>query len=129
MSTGITQSIVDQQKWLDGLSDAVQPIFGGLFTNAGEAGRLAKDLLNGVWLGHPLHPLITDVPIGAWTMTQLFDVMSMARGGDDSLDAASDVTLGMVSWQLWERRSPASPTGATSTPTTPRSGAWAPRMD
>jgi hypothetical protein len=25
----------------------------------------AKDLLSGTWLGHPLHPLLTDVPIGA----------------------------------------------------------------
>ena len=34
---------------------------------AGPAGRLAKNALHGVWLGHPLHPVLTDVPIGAWT--------------------------------------------------------------
>ena len=27
----------------------------------------AKDLLSGTWLGHPLHPLLTDLPIGFWT--------------------------------------------------------------
>ncbi len=95
MSIGVTQSIIDRQQWLDDLSDAIQPVIGSIFTNVGEAGRVAKDLLNGVWLGHPLHPLITDVPIGAWTMTQIFDLFSMARGGDDGLDLASDVTLGM----------------------------------
>lgn len=93
MSTGITQTIIDEQKWLDGLSDAIQPIISDAFKAGGETGRIAKDLLNGVWLGHPLHPVITDVPIGAWTMSQLFDVLSMATGGDDNLDLASDVTL------------------------------------
>ena len=95
MSTGITQSIIDQQKWLDDVSDAIQPLIVDLYKNTGEAGHVAKDLLNGVWLGHPLHPVVTDVPIGAWTMSQVFDVLSMARGGDHSLDSASDITLGM----------------------------------
>ncbi len=26
-----------------------------------------KDLLSGSWLGHPLHPLLTDIPIGSFT--------------------------------------------------------------
>jgi hypothetical protein len=25
-----------------------------------------RDFLHGVWLGHPLHPALVDVPIGAW---------------------------------------------------------------
>jgi nitrite reductase/ring-hydroxylating ferredoxin subunit len=28
--------------------------------------RPVKDALHGRWLGHPLHPALTDVPIGAW---------------------------------------------------------------
>src|SRR6476660_5098848 len=95
MSTGIAESIIDRQKWLDDLSDAIQPLIVDLYKNTGEAGHVAKDILNGVWLGHPLHPAITDVPIGAWTMSEMFDFLSMARGGDANLDAASDLTLGM----------------------------------
>ncbi|HMA37480.1 MAG TPA: non-heme iron oxygenase ferredoxin subunit, partial [Chloroflexia bacterium] len=57
--------------------------------------RVAKDLLNGVWLGHPLHPVITDVPIGAWTTAEVLDVVSAGRGGDPGLDAASDLALGL----------------------------------
>jgi len=94
MSTGVVQSIVDRQKWLDEGSDAIQPVINNAFSNAGEGGRVVKDFLNGVWLGHPLHPVITDVPIGAWTMTALLDLLSAARGGDEGLDRASDVTLG-----------------------------------
>jgi uncharacterized membrane protein len=32
-------------------------------------------LLNGTWFGHPLHPVITDVPITAWMLTALFDII------------------------------------------------------
>src|SRR6266550_2915848 len=32
-------------------------------------------LLNGTWFGHPLHPAITDVPVTAWVLTALFDII------------------------------------------------------
>lgn len=38
-----------------------------------------KDLLSGSWLGHPLHPLLTDLPIGAWTSAMLLDLMGGRR--------------------------------------------------
>jgi nitrite reductase/ring-hydroxylating ferredoxin subunit/uncharacterized membrane protein len=34
-----------------------------------------RDALNGVWLGHPLHPPLTDLPIGAWTAAGLLDAI------------------------------------------------------
>jgi nitrite reductase/ring-hydroxylating ferredoxin subunit/uncharacterized membrane protein len=46
-------------------------------------GRL-KDALSGTWLGHALHPLLTDVPIGSWTSAALLD----AIGGEESAPAA-----------------------------------------
>jgi nitrite reductase/ring-hydroxylating ferredoxin subunit/uncharacterized membrane protein len=39
--------------------------------------RPLKLLLNGSWLGHPLHPLLTDVPIGAWTLTIILDLVGL----------------------------------------------------
>lgn len=39
-----------------------------------------KDLLSGTWLGHPAHPLLTDVPIGAWTSAVLLDLVEIIRG-------------------------------------------------
>jgi nitrite reductase/ring-hydroxylating ferredoxin subunit/uncharacterized membrane protein len=32
-----------------------------------------RDALHGVWLGHPLHPLLVQVPIGAWLSAALLD--------------------------------------------------------
>src|SRR3954471_16928985 len=34
-----------------------------------------KDLLSGTWLGHPLHPLLTDIPIGSFTSATLLDLI------------------------------------------------------
>ena len=43
-----------------------------------------KDALSGTWLGHPLHPLMTDVPIGTWTSATLLDLV----GGREARKAA-----------------------------------------
>lgn len=43
-----------------------------------------KDALSGTFLGHPLHPLLTDVPIGSWTSAVMLDWI----GGSDSRTAA-----------------------------------------
>ncbi|MBA3369180.1 MAG: Rieske 2Fe-2S domain-containing protein [Geodermatophilaceae bacterium] len=34
-----------------------------------------KDMLHGVWLGHPLHPAMAQVPIGAWLSAGLLDAL------------------------------------------------------
>ena len=53
----------------------------------------AKDALSGVWLGHALHPILTDIPIGVWTSAVLLDW----TGGKGS-QAASDrlVLVGLL---------------------------------
>jgi nitrite reductase/ring-hydroxylating ferredoxin subunit/uncharacterized membrane protein len=33
-----------------------------------------KDALHGVWLGHPLHPVLVQVPVGAWMSAAFLDV-------------------------------------------------------
>ena len=42
----------------------------------------ARDLLAGTWLGHSLHPLLTDVVIGTWTSALLLDLLGGDRDGD-----------------------------------------------
>jgi nitrite reductase/ring-hydroxylating ferredoxin subunit/uncharacterized membrane protein len=56
-------------------------------------GRL-KDVLHGVWLGHPLHPLLTDLPIGFWTGAFVLDLAGgrRARSAADALIALGVVT-------------------------------------
>ena len=33
-----------------------------------------RDALHGVWLGHPLHPALAQVPTGAWLSATVLDV-------------------------------------------------------
>lgn len=37
------------------------------------------DALHGVWLGHPLHPALTDVPVGAWVGAAALDLLPGQR--------------------------------------------------
>jgi hypothetical protein len=46
--------------------------------------RAVRNLLSGTTLGHPAHPMATDVPIGAWSMATLLDL----AGGRDTRRAA-----------------------------------------
>jgi nitrite reductase/ring-hydroxylating ferredoxin subunit/uncharacterized membrane protein len=39
--------------------------------------RRFKVFLNGTWVGHPLHPALTDIPIGAWTLTIFLDLIGL----------------------------------------------------
>jgi nitrite reductase/ring-hydroxylating ferredoxin subunit/uncharacterized membrane protein len=45
-----------------------------------------KDALHGVWLGHPLHPVLTDLPIGFWTSAVVLDLVG-GRGARPAADA------------------------------------------
>jgi nitrite reductase/ring-hydroxylating ferredoxin subunit/uncharacterized membrane protein len=39
-----------------------------------------KDAISGTWLGHALHPVLTDLPIGAWSSATLLDVLGGREG-------------------------------------------------
>src|SRR5215471_15353342 len=39
--------------------------------------RRLKIFLNGTWVGHPLHPALTDIPIGAWTLAIVLDLIGL----------------------------------------------------
>ena len=55
--------------------------------------RVVRNLLSGTNLGHPLHPLLTDLPIGAWVMSA-----PPGAAGGPAAEGAADllVTAGVV---------------------------------
>jgi nitrite reductase/ring-hydroxylating ferredoxin subunit/uncharacterized membrane protein len=59
---------------------------------AGEPARDAVDVLHGIWLGHPLHPVLTDVVVGAYSLGGLFDLASVLGGGQSARRAADVLT-------------------------------------
>ncbi len=88
---------VDQQEALDRLSDQIQPLVRDAFNSAGPAGREVKNILHGTWLGHPLHPALTDVPLGAWTAALALDALESISGRRE-LGAGADaaIAVGLV---------------------------------
>src|SRR5437763_13588850 len=46
-----------------------------------------KDFLSGTWTAHPLHPMLTDVAIGAWTSGVFLDLMGEEQGADALIGA------------------------------------------
>jgi nitrite reductase/ring-hydroxylating ferredoxin subunit/uncharacterized membrane protein len=64
------ERILDAQgSWADPLGKLFVTIFSALYKPVPPI----KDFLNGVWFGHPLHPAITDVPIGAFFVALVLD--------------------------------------------------------
>jgi nitrite reductase/ring-hydroxylating ferredoxin subunit/uncharacterized membrane protein len=82
---------VSRDSRLDAIADAVQPIVQGALEATGGASSPISDLLHGRWLGHALHPLVTDIPIGAWSLTAAFDVLTAF--GQHDLEPGADMAL------------------------------------
>ncbi len=66
--------VIDAQGvWTKPLGDFIHGIVNWLFHRM----PALRDLLNGRWLGHPLHAVLTDVPIGILFLVIVFDVLSI----------------------------------------------------
>ena len=76
---------------LDRFSRAVQSSVSDLATSP-RAVAATKALHGNEWLGHPLHPVIIGVPIGAWSVTGWYDWRS-ARSADPRHEHAADAAL------------------------------------
>lgn len=98
--------VVSSQKWLDPIGDLLQQPVERALDAIGVEGRNA---LHGTWLGHPLHPALTDVPIGAWTAALALDaadaagVESAGKGADIAVavglaGAAASAVTGLADW-------------------------------
>jgi nitrite reductase/ring-hydroxylating ferredoxin subunit/uncharacterized membrane protein len=60
------------------------------------AGARGKYFLNGTFLGHSLHPMLTDIPIGAWTVTALLDAIEVFDGPDVAFASDTALALGLA---------------------------------
>jgi nitrite reductase/ring-hydroxylating ferredoxin subunit/uncharacterized membrane protein len=81
-----------------------------LYGGGHPAAQKARNFLNGTWLGEPLHVVLTDLPVGAWTVAMVFDALDatvggrkFARAADTSIaigiaGAAGAAVTGMTDW-------------------------------
>jgi uncharacterized membrane protein len=83
--------VAEQQNWLSAAQEkSLQEGVTGLVTSIG--GDSLRRALHGDWLHEPLHAILTDVPVGSWSATVIFDsIAAFTRSA--SLDQAADATL------------------------------------
>jgi nitrite reductase/ring-hydroxylating ferredoxin subunit/uncharacterized membrane protein len=87
----IINSVADQ-KWIEDSTGPLQKAVHGAFV--GDAGRDIKNFLHGTWLGHPLHPVLTAIPVGAWTVALALDALE-GMSGRKECGSAADLAIGV----------------------------------
>jgi nitrite reductase/ring-hydroxylating ferredoxin subunit len=77
----LTKQLAELAEPLDQRADPVQEAVNAV-------PQPVRDVLDGVWFGNPLHPALTDVPIGAWSAAFALDLV-----GSEAADGALAVGI------------------------------------
>ena len=96
MAESLVDRIIRRQTWLEKVGDVLQGAVGAFYRALGRPGRVLKNLMHGTTLlGHPLHPAVTDIPIGAWAVGVVADYVAhfTARIPTEAGDVALAVGL------------------------------------
>ena len=70
-----------QEPWARPVGDWVHGLVDAIFRRMVPV----RSLLNGTWLGHPLHAVLTDAPIGALFLVIVFDLLGQPTAADVAL--------------------------------------------
>ncbi|MFF4891443.1 DUF2231 domain-containing protein [Micromonospora chersina] len=95
---------IEQNTRLDGVGDRLQRAVQGTLRP-----QRVRDFLHGVWLGHPLHPAMVQVPVGAWISAALVDLMpgqrraATALVGVGTVSALPAAVAGLNDWAALSR--------------------------
>lgn len=73
---------IERTKWLSAIASTTAKLVPKVL----KPGRV-KDFLTGTWMAHPLHPMLTDVAIGAWTSGVFLDLIGAEDGADALIGA------------------------------------------
>ena len=95
---------LEQARALDGVSDKLQGLVQAVARPEG-----LRDLLHGVWLGHPLHPALVQVPVGAFLSAAVLDLTPAGRRAATTLitvgvaSAPAAAAAGLLDWSEMTR--------------------------
>lgn len=95
---------LEQASALDRVGDRLQRV-----VQATLRPQRVRDLLHGVWLGHPLHPAMVQVPVGAWISAAMVDLLPGQRRaattlvGVGTLSALPAAVAGLNDWATLSR--------------------------
>ena len=79
--------LVDGWDWIRTLNDQLTAVLGP-WREKYQANPVIELMHGGRWMGHPLHPALSDLPIGLWTGALILDVAESDPAPDGGLDAA-----------------------------------------
>jgi nitrite reductase/ring-hydroxylating ferredoxin subunit/uncharacterized membrane protein len=85
---GLRVRLSDRLEYAEGLDRVAEPV--QQVVRKLPPGRV-RDALHGVWLGHPLHPVLVQVPVGAWMSAAFLDAL-----GKDGDGARHLIGLGLL---------------------------------
>jgi nitrite reductase/ring-hydroxylating ferredoxin subunit/uncharacterized membrane protein len=78
---------IDQLGWLRPLNDWLTGVLGP-FRERYQDNPVLELMHGGRWVGHPLHPALSDLPIGLWTGAVVLDVVDSSPPPGPGIDAA-----------------------------------------
>ncbi len=73
-------SAIGRQEWLDRPSYRLEHVLSFAYNGLGRARNTVTNALNGVWLGHPVHPPLASLSSGALGTTVGLDALSLLPG-------------------------------------------------
>jgi len=74
---------LERATWLDGPATVARTVVQRVLRHQG-----IKDVLHGVWLGHPLHPGVAQFALGSFTSAAVLDAVRGPKSGSSGLIAA-----------------------------------------
>lgn len=111
MTDNAALDLIQQQNWLEPVEEGLQKSLETAFKADTGRGRPVENALHGVWLGHALHPVLTDLPVGAWSVVCVLDLVEeftgarkYRAGADAALNiglvgAAGAAITGLTDWK------------------------------
>ena len=112
---------VDRQKWLEPVEEGLDKALSTAFDRLGPRREAVEGFLHGEQLGHPLHVMLTDIPIGAWTTALVLDRVGAMSPDPRRWESAARAAIAIGLVGALGRRCPGWKIGAGSSR---RCGAW-----
>ena len=92
--------IVSPPESLDRPAERVQHVVRRMLRALPGGERMQRFLHGRAWLGHPLHPLLTDLVSGAWTVAWILDLAQLLRMRRAQPGADAAVAIGLAAVPL-----------------------------
>lgn len=91
-------SRLEESRALDSIVDLIEPTIRSAFGTG-----VRGEVLRGDWLGHALHPVLTDVVIGSWTSATVLDLLGSGKDSDAArtLIGVGLLAVGPTAWTGW----------------------------